>query len=311
MSGMTVISFFAMIVAGVGIVLLLDLTPENMTKDVVRLLEYEESFVVQVKEVRGNSSSRKITKELNAIRYSLQIMGRERQFAIICTLSLALLICGMLVSVLIDNWFMAPILGVTFAAIPFLYVKSSMSSFEKMMNEELETALSIITTSYVRNNDIVAAIRENINYIKPPVKNMMISFVNQATVISADIKTAIIELRGASNNYIFREWCDALVSCQDDRTQKTALLPIVAKFTDVRQVNGELQTMIFSPRTEYFTMAALVLLNYPLIYSLNKEWYAALTTHPVGKAATTLVMATLVITAVIMFKITKPIEFKK
>lgn len=308
---MSVIFLFASILMAVGVVLLLDLTPENMTKDIVRLLDYEESLAVQAREARGTGSSRKISKELNAIRYALQVMGKERQFAVVCTVALALFVAGLLIAVLIRNWFLAPILGVTFAAVPFIYVKSSMGNFEKTMNEELETALSIITTSYVRSDDIVQAVRENIAYIKPPVKNMMISFVNQATVISADIKSAISGLRSASSNYIFREWCDALLSCQDDRTQKTTLLPIVAKFTDVRQVNNDLQTMILSPRSEYFTMAALVILNYPLIYVLNKEWFHSLIHTAVGKATTALIALVLVVTAVIMFRITKPIEYKK
>lgn len=294
-----------------GIVILLDLTPENMTKDVIKMLEYEESLTVQAKEARDGNSSNRISKELNAIRYSLEIMGKERQFAVVCTAALALFVSGMIISVLIDNWFLVPILSVSFAVIPFIYVKSSMSHFEKMMNEELETAISIITTSYVRNDDIVSAVKENLSYIKPPVKNMMISFVNRATVISADTKAAIIELRNSTSNYIFHEWCDALVSCQDDRTQKTALLPIVAKFTDVRQVNSELQTLIFSPRSEYITMAILVLLNFPLMYALNKEWFDILVNTTVGKATVALVALVVVVTAVFMFKYTKPIEYKK
>lgn len=308
---MTVISFFSLILMAVGVVLVLELTPESMTKDIVRLLDYEESLTVQAREARGAGSSRRVSKELNAIRYALQVMGKERQFAIVCTVALALFVAGLLIAVLIQNWLLAPVLGVTFAAIPFVYVKSSMGNFEKTMNEELETALSIITTSYVRNDDIVQAVRENITYIKPPVKNMMISFVNQATVISADMKSAIMGLREATSNYIFREWCDALLSCQDDRTQKTTLLPIVSKFTDVRQVNGDLQTMIISPRSEYFTMAALVILNYPLIYILNKDWFDSLIHTPVGKATTAIIAMILVITAVVMFRITKPIEYKK
>lgn len=308
---MTVISLFATVLLAVGIVVLLDLTPENMTKDIIQLLDYEESLAVQAYEARGKGSSRKITKELNAIRYALEVMGKERQFAIICTTSLALFVGGLLLAMLLKNWLLAPVLGVAFATIPFIYVKSSMGNFEKTMNEELETALSIITTSYVRNDDIVQAVRENINYIKPPVKNMMVAFVNEATVISADMKSAIAHLRNASGNYIFREWCDALLSCQDDRTQKTTLLPIVSKFTDVRQVNNDLQTMIISPRSEYFTMVILVILNYPLIYVINKDWFDVLVHTTAGKATTAIIAMIVVVTAVIMLRVTRPIEYKK
>ena len=45
------------------------------------------------------------------------------------------------------------------------------------------------------------------------------------------------------DNEIFWEWCDTLIQCQDDRTLKDTLLPIVAKLTDVRIVNSELKTI--------------------------------------------------------------------
>ncbi len=307
----TMISFLSAIILVVGIIIVLDLTPESMTKDIVVLLEYEESLSVKADEARGNSSYRKLTKEINAIRHALVVMGKERQFALICTAALALFVSGMIIALLIDNWFLAPVLSISFTFIPVIYVKSSMSHFEKMMNEELETALSIITTSYVRNDDIVAAIRENIGYIRPPVKNMMISFINQASVISADTKSAIYDLKEASNNYIFREWCDALISCQDDRTQKTTLLPIVSKFTEVRQVNQELETLVYSPRSEYLTMVLLVVLNYPLIFALNKDWFMVLIDSVPGKIVTAVIALVVVVTAALMFKYTKPIEYKK
>ena len=59
-----------------------------------------------------------------------------------------------------------PVLSVAFALIPFFYTTSTLSYYEKNTKEELETALSIITTSYVRSDDIVAAVRENIKYNK-------------------------------------------------------------------------------------------------------------------------------------------------
>ena len=42
---------------------------------------------------------------------------------------------------------------------------------------------------------------------------------------------------------MFQEWCDALIACQHDRSLKTTLTPIVSKLSDMRVVNGELETM--------------------------------------------------------------------
>ena len=45
---------------------------------------------------------------------------------------------------------MVPILGIGFSLIPIWYLRSTAASYKKHLNEELETAISIITTSYLR-----------------------------------------------------------------------------------------------------------------------------------------------------------------
>lgn len=37
---------------------------------------------------------------------------------------------------------------------------------------ELETALSVITTAYLRTEDIVTAVKENTAYLNPPVSSI-------------------------------------------------------------------------------------------------------------------------------------------
>lgn len=177
--------------------------------------------------------------------------------------------------------------------------------------EELETALSIITTSYVRSDDIVAAVRENIKYIKPPLRDVFKSFEGEATAISSNIKRALYKLKSMVDNEIFWEWCDTLIQCQDDRTLKDTLLPIVGKLTDVRIVNSELKTMLSSARNEYWFMVALVVGNIPLLYLLNKDWFHTLLFTTPGKLVCGVCGMVILITALFMMKYTKPIEYKR
>ena len=37
------------------------------------------------------------------------------------------------------------------------------------MNNEIETGLSIITSSYLRSESMITAVEENIHYLNPPV----------------------------------------------------------------------------------------------------------------------------------------------
>jgi len=88
-------------------------------------------------------------------------------------------------------------------------------------------------------------------------------------------------------------------------------MPIVAKLTDVRIVNNEIKGMLSAARTEYWMMAAMVVGNIPLLYFLNKDWYAALMYTTFGKIVLAICGLAIVITAVLMFKYTKQVEYKK
>jgi hypothetical protein len=179
------------------------------------------------------------------------------------------------------------------------------------VREEIETALSIITTSYVRSDNLISAVKENITYLKPPVKGIFESFLIEATVISPDIRMSIHNLKDKVKNSIFEEWCDTLISCQNDRTLKDTLMPVVSKLTDVRLVNNSLKTMLAETRREYWMMVAMVLANIPLLYCINKDWYDALMYTTIGKAVIAVCGIVIIITAIRMNKITKPVEYKR
>ena len=194
---------------------------------------------------------------------------------------------------------------------PVWYVKLTASHFRKDVSEELETALSIITTAYIRNEDIVTAVEENIAYLNPPIKDVFTDFLVQLKLIDSDVNKAIAGLKDKVDNDVFHEWCDALMLCQQDRGLKTTLTPIVAKLSDIRVVNSELELMLAEPRKEFIIMALLVIANIPIMYFLNKDWYDVLMHTAVGKIILSVDIAAIFISTAFVVKLTKPIEFKR
>ena len=245
------------------------------------------------------------------MKNTLAVSGKAKQFALVFTMALVLFAVGGVLAVLINNPFLLPAFSVTFALLPFFYTANALSVYDRKTKEELETALSIVTTSYIRSDDILAAVRENLVYIKSPLKEVFMAFEGDATAVSSSIKQALFNLRDRIDNEIFREWCDTVIQCQDDRTLKDTLLPIVGKLTDVRIVNNELKTMLASARNEYWMMVALVAGNIPLLYVLNKDWYHTLMYTTPGKAILGVCGAVILVTAMFMMKFTKPVEYKK
>ena len=308
---MTFVYLLCFVVAVVGIILLLKLTPDQITNDVMRLSLPEQSLREKVLLAKGKKKSRKLTVELNRIRDALDKTGKSNQFALSCGASLFLMIIGCVLAIAIDNVFLIPVFSLAFALIPFGYAKRTINYYENHIQEELETALSIVTTSYVRNDDIVTAVKENIEYLKPPVKDIFAGFLAENMMISSNIKESITHLKERVNNTIFEEWCDTLIACQDDRTLKDTLMPIVGKLTDVRLANGEIKAMLSAARVEYYMMAGMLVANIPLLYVLNQDWYAALMHTMLGKAVLAICGMVILVTYMLMAKFTKPIEYRK
>ena len=308
MTALYIISFLLLAVAAV---LLLDLTPEQINKDINEMFEKQQTLKEQALTARGKKRKSRIILELERIRRALQETGKEKQFSVACTLALLLMVAGCIVAIAIDNMFLIPVLAVAFALIPFAYLTRTIAIYETQVRGELETALSLITTSYIRNDNLVNAVNENLSQLKPPIKSIFESFLAEATVISPDIRQAIYHLKEKINNSIYEEWCDTLIACQNDRTIKDTLMPVVSKLTDVRLVNNALKTMLAEARREYWIMVMMVLGNVPLLYCLNKDWYNALMHTVFGKIVLAICGVVIIFTAIRMNKITKPIEYKR
>lgn len=308
---MTFVYLICFLLLAVGAVLLLKLTPERITGDLMRFVSPKQTLRDKVLTRKGKKKSRKITVELRRIKDALEQTGKGNQFAVASAASLLLMIVGCVIAIMIDNPFLVPVFAIAFAMIPFIYAKRTVAYYDNHVKEELETALSIITTSYVRTDDIVSAVKENIQYLKPPVKDIFAGFVAENMMISSDVKQSIRHLKEKVNNSIFAEWCETLIACQDDRTLKDTLMPIVTKLTDVRIVNNEIKGMLSSARIEYYMMAGMVVGNIPLLYFLNKDWFNALMFTTLGKLVLAICGLVIIVTAVLMLRFTKQIEYRK
>lgn len=117
---------------------------------------------------------------------------------------------------------------------PVWYLRSTAATYKKHLNEELEMSISIITTSYLRTEDLIKSVKENLPFINEPVKSTFSAFVSEAELINANLVSAINSMKMKVPNRVFHEWCNILIQCQSDRSMKQTLPTITQKFSDVR-----------------------------------------------------------------------------
>ena len=292
-----------------AVVCFLHLTPKQIADDVLKITTKEPSIRDMIRSLRSGKKKKSIGQRLLYTQDALTAMGRENRFALVVCASLVLFVIGAAAAILLNNVFLVPSFAAFFAVIPFVYVRNSLAHYEKHISEELETTLSVITTSYARSGNIVEAVRENLGYIKPPLKEHFSAFIGDATYVS-NVRQALKNLRGKVNDDIFREWVDGLLHCQDDSALRDTLQPIVDKLRDVRLVNSELSSLMASARMEYYTMVGLVIGNIPLLYILNKDWFHTLVFETPGKITLGICGAVIFITYLFMLKFTKPVSYK-
>lgn len=295
-----------------GAFLILGLSPLEFTDGLFGFLtRKDQSIRAQINESTNRKKARFLRREIIEVQEILKLTGRASRFSMVCAVSLLLFAAGAAFAILLNNVFLVPVLAAGLMFLPFWYIRLTATHYKKAVAAELETALSIITTSYLRNEDILTAVEESVQYLNPPVKNVFTEFLAQTQLIDPDVEAALYAMKSKIQNDVFHEWVDAISSCRYDRSLKTTLTPIVSKLSDMRIVNAELEYLVSEPRKEFIIMAMLVVGNIPIMYMLNRDWYHTLMHSMVGQIILAVCAAAIFISTAFVIKLTKPIEYRR
>ncbi|MSS09481.1 hypothetical protein FYJ38_12610 [Clostridium sp. WB02_MRS01] len=295
-----------------GSFLILGLSPLEFTDGLFGFLtRKDQSIRAQINESTNRKKARFLRREIIEVQEILKLTGRASRFSMVCAVSLLLFAAGAAFAILLNNVFLVPVLAAGLMSLPFWYIRLTSTHYKKAVAAELETALSIITTSYLRNEDILTAIEESVQYLNPPVKNVFTEFLAQTQLIDPDVEAALHAMKPKIQNDVFHEWVDAISSCRYDRSLKTTLTPIVSKLSDMRIINAELEYLVSEPRKEFIIMAMLVVGNIPIMYMLNRDWYHTLMHTMVGQIILAVCAAAMFISTAFVIKLAKPIEYRR
>lgn len=309
---MTAVLIVACVGLTAGFFMLFGISPMEFTEGIFsRILAKPNSIKSQINEATRRKKPNLLRREITEAQEILRLTNRTQMFGILCACSLGLAAAGICISAAIGNLFLAPALAIGLMFVPFWYVKTTATNYKKAISSELETALSIITTAYLRNEDIITSIEENVHYLNTPVKSVFENFISRIKLSNPDLTAAILDMKQHIDNEVFHEWCDSLILCQNDRSLKSTLTPIVNKLSDMRVVNADLEYMVTGPRKEFITMALLVIGNIPLLYMLNKAWYNSLMNTIPGQIILAVSAVGIFVATAIVIKLTKPIEYKR
>ena len=291
---------------------MLSLSPFEFAGSIAKLFgRRKKTLARQIKEATNNKEVKGIRKTIVEAKEILKVTGKENLFGTLIVISVALFIVGTFVALLLNNFLMIPVMAIGFSLLPFWYVMFTANFYKKQLNAELETSLSIITTSYLRSENFILAVEENIPYLNPPVCDVFKQFIAQANLINGSLELALESIKYKIANDVYREWIDAVIACQEDKTLKTTLIPIISKLSDMRVVSSELDILLYEPMKEFITMALLLAGNIPLIYFLNRSWFDTLMNTIVGQIVLAISAAVMFISLAAVIRLTRPIEYRR
>lgn len=309
---MTLLNGVAFLGLVAGSFILLSINPLEFAESISKMFKRrEKTLKARIIEVTKKKKQKGLKLLIEETKDILEATNKSQKFSVLCVLSFGLFIFGVIIAISMKNFFLVPVLAGGFALLPFWYIKFIATFYRKQLNSELETALSVITTSYLRSESIITAIDENITYINPPVADVFKSFLTQTKLINSNIKMALENLKSKIDNDVFREWVDGVIACQEDKNLKSTLTPIVIKLSDMRIVSAELDYLLYEPMKEFITMTILLIGNIPLMYFLNKSWYETLMFTTIGKAILAICILVIFISLSAVIKLIKPVEYKR
>lgn len=137
-----------------GIIVLLGLTPDRITEDIMSLLSRSRSLKYMAEQAQGKIKQGKMQKMINNVKNALEATHSESKFSLLITASLIGVCAGFLLAAVLQNLLLIPVFSGICVILPYAYVNVLLVNYNKQISEELETALSIITTNYVSKHRI-------------------------------------------------------------------------------------------------------------------------------------------------------------
>lgn len=159
---MTMIQLIACIGMITGLFMVLHVSPRELSDGLfARLTAAPGSIRADINETTRRKKAGFLRREITEAQAVLAASGRADKFPMVCFTSLLCFALGACIAIAAGNAFLVPVLAVGLMLTPFWYVKLTAGSFKKDVAAELETALSVITTAYLRTENFQQAVEEN------------------------------------------------------------------------------------------------------------------------------------------------------
>ncbi len=204
--------------------------------------------------------------------------------------------------VLGNNLPIAIVIGPCMSLVPWIGLSIIGNRTTRAMQAHMEHAMGLVTNSYLRAQDIIGAIQDNVGEFRGYTELLFKDFLTQVSLTDSSISASLASMRDKTTNTYFRQWCTVLIQCLGDRELRFILPSIVAEMGDSRSVVLEADTMIKKARRDYAIIMVIACMQLPIIGQVNGEWYRMLTMTLSGQVLTAVVFGVMAICSLLALR---------
>lgn len=203
-----------------------------------------------LKKIVSKKKPSKLIISFRNIVMALDTMGQLHKLYYIILASFLLILFGAFTGITFGNVYIAIAVAIMLASLPFVYVRIQYIEYKALLLEEMESALSVITSSIERTDNILLSFNENIDNIGEPVQSIFRRFI-YAVENNMPMADAIEDMKQRIQNNVFVDWCDNLKKIEKNRALKTTLRPIVDRITNIQIASLEAKGILHEASNEF------------------------------------------------------------
>lgn len=293
-----------------GLFIILKIRPADISQVILKSFEKKRKLHQRITKLTGKKPG-PIRRKLNEAQQMLDSAGMSEQISSYKWLSVILALPGLIFGLAIDNLPAAIVLAIGLAAAPLAIIRIRTGEYVRGLNARLETAMGLITNSYLQSGDLTSAVSDNLKLLPAPLDNIFGKYLVETQFIDASNIRAIELMRERVNNRYWRDWCSVLIQCQHDRQLRFALPGIVERLGETRRAQMEIDSVIQKHFGDYLITVLIVLGSIPMMSLMMPDWYEMLMHTSAGKITLTIILAAVLSTALWVAGIYQPHDMAK
>lgn len=213
---------------------------------------------------------------------------------------------GYLVGVLMFHSGLLPYaMSVVFLSFPEIFLNLLASKQLSRKLGFLETSMSLVTSTYHMNPDIIEAIEKSVGQME--YQEPFLAFLHDVKVLGISTKKALENMCFREPNSSFRAWIDILIMCQDNRNLKAGLPAVVEQMNELHKAQMEADTAMVTIWKDYIALVVMICCIPILLRIIFIELYKSLVTTLIGQFIMILMIVALLYSVRQAVKINTPI----